>query len=218
MNETFIPFGANYYRANTPKKSEWKKDIENMREYGFNTIKVLALWRWNNPQKNVFYFEDLDELMNLAKAADMKVVINVLFDSAPAWFFRRYPDSVMITCDGRRVEPRVTAWRAIGGAPGPCYNHSEGIKARCKFLKKIVERYKDHQALYLWDLWNEPEPTCGILRKPIQSDMVCYCDTCKETTEVGTTLNCRETAIHFWIWSTGVRFIPMFLPVNLKKE
>jgi len=180
MNQNFIPFGANYYRATTPKRSEWKKDIENMREYGFNTIKVLALWRWNNPQKDGFYFEDLDELMDLAQASNIKVIINVLFDSAPAWFFSKYPDSVMITCDGRRVEPQTTAWRAIGGAPGPCYNHAEGIEARRKFMIKLVERYKNHPALYFWDLWNEPELTCGILRKPYQKDMVCYCNTCKK--------------------------------------
>ena len=26
----------------------------------------------------------------------------------------------------------------------------------------------------IWDLWNEPELTCGILREPLQSNMVCY--------------------------------------------
>lgn len=178
MSDAFIPFGAQYYRAPTPLKGEWDKDLTAFRERGFNTIKIWAQWRWNNPGENRFYFDDLDELMDTALKHDVKVVINTIFDVAPAWFFKKYPDSVMITCDSRKLGPQTTAWRQIGGAPGPCYNHEEGIRLRKEFLKETVNRYKNHPALYLWDLWNEPEMTCGILREPVQEDMVCYCDNC----------------------------------------
>lgn len=179
MTDSFIPYGFQYYRATTPLREDWEKDLENIKSYGFNTIKLFALWRWNNPKDGVYYFDDMDELMNLAHKNNLKVIINILFDLAPAWFFKKYPDSVMITCDGRRVEPQVVAHRSVGGAPGPCYNHGEGVRIRIEFLAETVRRYRDHPALYIWDVWNEPELTCGILRQPIQRDMVCYCDTCK---------------------------------------
>ena len=34
--------------------------------------------------------------------------------------------------------------------------------------------YKDHPALYIWDLWNEPELTEGIYREPKMEDLLCY--------------------------------------------
>jgi len=176
--KSFIPFGAQYYRAPTPHGSEWEKDLKNIRELGFNTVKYWAQWRWNNPGEGRYYFDDLDQLMDIAAHHGLKVIINTIFDVGPAWFYRKYPESVMITCDGRRVEPQATAWRQIGGAPGPCYNHEEGRKIRNEFLKETVIRYKDHPALFVWDLWNEPELTCGILREPEQKDMVCYCGIC----------------------------------------
>jgi len=178
MSEAFIPFGTQYYRAPTPLKKNWEKDLKLIKEYGLNTIKIWAQWRWNWPQKDKFYFDDLDQIMDIADKEGLKVVINVIFDVAPAWFFKKYPDSVMLTCDGRRVEPQATAWRQVGGAPGPCYNQYESGLLKDQFLKAVVNRYKNHPALYMWDLWNEPELTCGILREPLQKNMVCYCDNC----------------------------------------
>ena len=173
--EDFLPFGAQYYRAPTPMPGEWERDLKNFREHGFNTIKIWAQWRWNNPGENTYYFDDLDRIMDLAHENGLKVVINTIFDVAPAWFYKKFPDSVMVTCDGKRLEPQTTAWRQIGGAPGPCYHHKEGVESRRQFLQKTAERYKNHPALYLWDIWNEPELTCGIKREPGQDDMVCYC-------------------------------------------
>lgn len=105
----------------------------------------------------------------------MWVIINTIFDVAPTWFCKKYPESVMVTLDGRKLECQTTSYRQIGGSPGPCYHHKEGIKFRVEFLQAIVSRYKDHPSLYVWDLWNEPEITSGILREPVLEDMVCYC-------------------------------------------
>lgn len=176
--ENFIPFGAQYYRAPTPDRTDWERDLKNFAAQGFNTIKIWAQWRWNNPSEEAYDFSDLDVLMDLAQENKLKVVINTIFDVAPAWFYQKYPESLMITADGRAVQPQATAYRQIGGAPGPCYHHEAGIEARKSFLVKTVEHFKNHPALYVWDLWNEPELTCGIYREPIQADMVCYCDRC----------------------------------------
>ncbi len=173
--KAFIPFGSQYYRAPTPLPDQWEKDLEGIRDAGFNTIKIWAQWRWNNPKENVYDFQDLDRLMDLAHQYDLKVVINIIMDVAPAWFFKKYPESVMIQGDGRRLEPRTTGYRQIGGAPGPCYHHRLGGEIRRDFISELARRYKDHPALYIWDLWNEPELTCGIAREPNEEDMVCYC-------------------------------------------
>ncbi len=175
MTDNFVPFGAQYYRAPTPRPECWKKDLQNINKAGFNAIKIWAQWRWNNPKENEYYFSDLDQLMDLAYQNGLYVIINVIFDAAPAWFYIKYPESIMLTADGRRVGPQTTGYRQIGGAPGPCYHNKEGIHYRKLFLDELVKHFNTHPALYIWDLWNEPELTCGIFREPNQEDMVCYC-------------------------------------------
>jgi beta-galactosidase len=169
QNSSFIPFGAQYYRAPTPLSSEWETDIKNMADCGFNTIKIWAQWRWNNPRKDIFDFSDLDELMRLCEKYGLKVIINIILDVAPVWFYKLYPDSVMVTNSGDRLMSQSTAYRQIGGAPGPCYHHPEAQLYKNEFVSALAERYKGSDVLYCWDLWNEPELTCGIARKRMKN-------------------------------------------------
>ena len=180
MPDTFIPFGAQYYRAPTPNPSQWERDIANIREHGFNTIKIWAQWRWNHPKLNSFYFGDLDELMDISARNNIKVVINIIMDVAPAWFYVSHPDSLMITCDGRKVYPQTVGCRQIGGTPGPCFNHPAAKEQKRRFIRELSKRYHNHPALYMWDLWNEPEMSVSVLREPKTADLLCYCDNCKK--------------------------------------
>jgi len=174
----FIPFGAQYYRAPTPHPEHWEGDLDAFRDAGFNTLKYWAQWRWNHPKPDTFQFDDLDRLMDLAAERDLRVIINAIFDCAPAWIFRQEDDCRMLTADGRRVGPVVNACRQIGGVPGPCLNHPGAREHRLAFLEATVRRYAKHPALYLWDTWNEPEFTCCICREPRIENQVCYCEHC----------------------------------------
>jgi beta-galactosidase len=170
-----LPFGAQYYRAPTPEPSEWEHDMRAMREAGFNTIKIWAQWRWNQPKEDGYYFDDLDRLMELAEAHGLQVVINTILDCAPAWLYRKHPDCIMITSSGMPVGPVTVAHRPIGGAPGPCFHHREAMAYAQRFVSHVVRRYASHPALFAWDLWNEPELTVGLLREARVQNLVCYC-------------------------------------------
>jgi beta-galactosidase len=170
----FLPFGAQYYRAPTPKPDAWARDLANIRRHGFNTIKIWAQWRWNNPREGEFDFSDLVALMDLAAQNDLKVVINAIYDVAPAWFWRKYPDSVMVCNSGRRIEPQTSGCRQIGGVPGPSYHHPEGIEIRRTFTEALAKTFAGHAALYIWDLWNEPELTAFTAREPRLDDLADY--------------------------------------------
>lgn len=171
-----LPFGCQYYRAPTPLPSEWEKDMKNMKSHGFNTVKLWVCWRSNNPKEGVYDFWDIDCLMDLAEENNLKVILNLIFDSAPAWFMEKYPESVMVTNDGQPLYPMATACRQMGGTPGPCLHHKAGIRVREEFIRKCVERYKGHPALLCWDLWNEPEHTCAIKRETKVENLTCYCE------------------------------------------
>ena len=111
---TYIPFGAQYYRAPTPGPENWERDLTALRSQGFNTVKLWVQWRWNMPKRETYDFSDIDRLMELCGGLGLRVILNIICDVAPAWFYRDYPDSLMVAADGRRLYPQTTAYRQIG--------------------------------------------------------------------------------------------------------
>lgn len=171
-------FGVQYYRAPTPSPECWERDLKNIKENGFNSVKFWVQWRWTHRAENKFYFEDIDRLMDLANENGLKVTLNVIFDVVPQWVLKKYPDSKMVMANKMAVEPIVVSYRQIGGFPGTCYNHEAALSARMDFLRETVKRYKDHPALHMWDVWNEPEQ-CSPNRYPKEETLTCFCDNCK---------------------------------------
>lgn len=186
LKETYIPFGSQYYRAPSPHRKEWKNDLKKMSELGFNTVKFWVQWRWNNPEEDVYYWDDIDELMNLAQKYNLKVMLNTIFDVAPSWIYKKYNDASMITLSGMKVGPQTQPHRQIGGL-GYCFNHDGIAKHFFKFLKQTVERYKDHPALEIWNVGSEPELTSSMAEMRAYADdaskivdMLCYCHNCEK--------------------------------------
>ncbi|MBU2493503.1 MAG: beta-galactosidase [Bacteroidetes bacterium] len=185
LKSTYIPFGSQYYRAPSPHKEDWEKDLKNMADLGFNTVKYWIQWRWNNPSEGIYYFDDIDELMDLAHKYNLKVMLNTIFDVAPAWIYNKYEDASMVTLAGQRIGPQTQPHRQIGGL-GYCFNHDGVSKYFFEFLKAAVERYKDHPALEIWNVGSEPELTSSMAEMRAYADdvskigdMLCYCNNCK---------------------------------------
>ena len=105
--------GFQYYRAPTPDKTEWAKDLEKIASDGYNTVKYWIQWRWNEPEEGKFYFDDIDELMDLAEKNGLKVVLNIILDVSPIWLIKDYPESAMITANGVRAEGFATEYALL---------------------------------------------------------------------------------------------------------
>jgi beta-galactosidase len=171
-------YGSEYYRAPTPDRKYWADDLRRMADHGFNAVKFFVQWRWVHRGPDRWFFEDHDELMGLAGKAGLSVTINLIFDTSPVWLFDQYPDAYMITAEGQRLESKACSCRAIGGYPGPCLNHPGAWTERERFLRQVVDRYGQHPAMGMWDVWNEPESNL-YLRKPDNKTLVCYCEHCR---------------------------------------
>ncbi len=183
-------FGAQYYRAPTPEPDCWEQDLRRMAELGFNAVKYWVQWRWSQRAPlagtdvspaavgDAFYFEDLDRLMDLAAESGLAVTLNTIFDVAPLWLYARFPDAKQVMNNGQLVEPYTVGHRQIGGHPGPCYNHLGALRARQDFLAASVVHFRDHPALSMWDVWNEPELSFPQ-RTPDVDRLVCYCRHCR---------------------------------------
>lgn len=173
-------FGFQYYRAPTPHKEDWERDLKKIKSDGFNTVKLWVQWRWSNPKKGVYNWQDLDELMDIAERVGLGVVLNFILDVVPVWVAKKYPQSLMVTANGNTFYPRSTICRQIGGAPSVCLNNDKTSKIRFQFIQKAVEHFAGKKALVAWDIWNEPELTVAIKRQPKFDDLVCYCDSCQK--------------------------------------
>src|SRR5512135_85645 len=185
LSSEYIPFGSQYYRAPSPSKSEWEKDLATMASLGLNTVKFWVQWRWNAPAEGEYSFDDIDALMDLAQRNRLRVMLNTIVDVAPAWVFRKYPDASMVTLDGRRIGPQVQPHRQIGGL-GVCFNHAAVMEHLFDFLRMTIRRYREHPALEMWNVASEPELTSSMAELRLYADnakgmgdMLCYCDHCR---------------------------------------
>ncbi len=185
LSKTYFPFGSQYYRAPSPHKADWGTDLKNMADYGFNMVKFWVQWRWNNPAEDKFYFDDIDELMNLAHKYNLRVMLNTIFDVAPPWIYSKYEDASMITLSGRKIGPQTQPHRQIGGL-GYCFNNEKVTEYQFKFLRETIKRYKNHPALEIWNVGSEPELTSSMAEMRAYADdakkigdMLCYCNNCK---------------------------------------
>lgn len=166
-------FGAQYYRAPTPAPECWERDLERMRSLGMNSVKFWVQWRWSHREPDLFYFDDLDQLMDLAHSKALAVHLNLILDTSPHWFYEKYPDARVILADGRALGPFEVASRQIGGHPRPCLNHPGARMERRKFFCAAIEHFRSHPGLAAWDVWNEPD-LCGLARRPDPENLADY--------------------------------------------
>ena len=185
LSKEYFPFGSQYYRAPSPQKEDWEADLKKMSELGFNTVKFWVQWRWNNPAEGEFYFDDIDELMDLAEKYNLRVMLNTIFDVAPAWIYKKFTDASMITLSGQKIGPQTQPHRQIGGL-GWCFNHDGVTGHMIQFLSETLKRYKDHPALEIWNVGSEPELTSSMAEMRAYADnsdkmgdMLCYCHNCE---------------------------------------
>jgi beta-galactosidase len=177
---TPFPFllGAQYYRAPTPEPDCWAADLARMKQLGCNAVKFWVQWRWSHRLDDQFSFDDLDLLMDLATRSELQVTLNTIFDVAPHWLYEKYPGAKQVMNNGRVIEPYVVGHRQVGGHPGPCYNHPGARSERVIFMTAVIEHFRGHPALAMWDVWNEPELSFPQRSANIDT-LACYCPHCQ---------------------------------------
>jgi beta-galactosidase len=65
MSATDLVFGTQYYRPPFPNRETWSSDLNLIAASGMNTVKVWAVWSWIERSNGAYYFDDLDELIQL---------------------------------------------------------------------------------------------------------------------------------------------------------
>ena len=126
----------------------WKKDLEQIKSLGFNTVRCWIEWTNCEPVEGRYDFSALRTLVDLAEQVGLRVIVQVYIDSAPDWVGRKYPDSKFVASNGLAVESQA--------APGFCFDHLQVRTKILQFFSEAAKVVKDRPAFLGWDLWSEP--------------------------------------------------------------
>lgn len=114
--------------------------------WNFHRVRFSAHWDKVEPTRGKFVFDELDSLMSLAREHNAKVVL-ALGQKTPRW-----------------PECHLPAWAKE-------LPEGEYREARLRYIRAVVEAYKNHPALEIWQVENEPFLPFGKCPSFTQKDL-----------------------------------------------
>lgn len=138
MLETYAP----------EKRPAWRKDLEQIKALGFNTVRCWIEWTANEKSEGVYDFRTLEAVCDLAGEVGLRVIVQVYIDSAPDWVGAKHPESKFVSSNGVAIESQA--------APGFCFDHPGVREKILAFFAAAARAVRDRPAFYGWDLWSEP--------------------------------------------------------------
>lgn len=160
-DEPVFPYGAVYFRKSNPPEADWERDHKIAAETGMNMFRHWVMWSAVEVAPGRYDWRDYDRMLDLEAKNGIKSVLAEMITAAPEWAFRMYPDARFEAQDGYKGVPEYSGSSATGGFPGLCLDNPQ-VRARAEaFLKALAARYKDHPALYGYDIWNEGNTSGG---------------------------------------------------------
>src|SRR3984957_19405883 len=166
-----FPYGAVYFRKTNPPPEDWARDHQTAAETGMNIFRHWFMWSAIEVAPGKYDWSDYDRMMDLAANNGIKVVVEELVGCAPEWAFRKYSHARYLGSDDFVVNSTVSESSATGGFPGLCLDNPDVQALTQTFLVALVEHYRDHPALFGYDLWNEGTSFGGNPHR-----MYCYCE------------------------------------------
>jgi beta-galactosidase len=166
-----FPYGAVYFRKTNPPETDWARDHQTAAQVGMNIFRHWFMWSAIEVAPGKYDWSDYDRMMDLAAKNGIKVVLEELVGCAPEWAFRKYPHARYLGSDGFVVDSTVSESSATGGFPGLCLDNPDVQALAQTFLVALVEHFRDHPALFGYDIWNEGTSFGGNPHR-----MYCYCE------------------------------------------
>ena len=149
------PYGAVYFRKSNPPKEDWQTDYAQAQKDGMNVFRHWFLWGAIEVKPEEYDWSEYDQHMDLAAEHGMKVIISERSASVPMWLYRRRPDIFCQDRNGRTAYPQWSGSCGTGNFADICLEHEEGAAYIDGFLRELVTRYRNHEALLGYDIWNE---------------------------------------------------------------
>ncbi len=167
----WFPFGATLVSTMTrwahpgQRLAEWVKeadfDLTRMAEHGMTAVGVMMDWELAEPEEGKFDFSRHDPILEKAAKLGLRVVLWPWEEVGPRWIPRDHPDWLWEADDGGR---------ALAG----CWHHPAFRDRVHRFLRTVVERYRDNPAMLMWNVAIEPHYR-PVWEECIDSRQKIYC-------------------------------------------
>ncbi len=152
-----IAYGGDY-NPEQWDESVWEEDMRLFKLAGIDTLTVnVFAWAKLQPSEDVYDFSQLDRIMEMCKANEMKVVLATSTGAHPAWMAKKYPEVTRVDRNGAK--------RKFGARHNSCPNSPVYRKFSTALADKLAQRYAHYDNIIAWHISNEYGGEC-------------YCDNC----------------------------------------
>lgn len=150
--------GVDYYPEHWDREM-WAADADLMQTTGVKLVRLAEFaWCRLEPRDGVFEFEWLDAAIALFAERGIDVVLCTPTSCPPLWLYEKYPDSIMVGKDGRKIHTGIRGHR--------CVNHPDMLRYVRRIVERMAAHYADNRAVVAWQVDNELEA------------YFCFCERC----------------------------------------
>ena len=165
MNNPFGRFlyGGDYNPNQWPREV-WQQDMAYFKDAHINsaTINVFS-WAKIQPAEDTYYFDELDEIVEMLSKEGYDIVLATSTGAMPAWLYKKYPEVARTDYFGRHHKF------------GQRHNHCPNSLVFQKYAKALVEQLAKRYA-------HNPHVTCWHISNEYGGE--CYCENCEKAFRV----------------------------------
>jgi len=155
-----VYIGVDYYPEHWDEE-RWPIDADLMQKAGLNVVR-LAEFAWSKlePEEGIYDFSWLDEVINILKRRDIKIVLCTPTAAPPAWLIEKHPDILPVLRNGQRMP--------FGARRHYCITNKVYYYYSERIIRKLASHYKNNPQVIGWQVDNE------------FGGPKCYCDNCRK--------------------------------------
>jgi beta-galactosidase len=131
----------------------WDEDLRLLHVARCNVVSIgIFSWAKLEPAEGTFDFGWMDRIIEKLTTGGIRFVLATPGGAKPAWMAQRYPETLRVTEDRRRL-----LW---GDRHNHCFT-SPVFREKCRIINtKLAERYGSHPHLAMWHVNNEYGGEC----------------------------------------------------------
>ncbi len=153
-----LHLGAAYYPEHWPEE-RWAEEVRLMRAAGLSVVRMGEFaWSTFEPSEGEYHFDWMDRAIDLLAKSNIQTVLGTPTAAPPAWLVQKYPDTLAVDENGRRVQ--------FGNRCHYCVTSPEFHQLTRRIVSAMAEHFGPNPAVIGWQLDNE-------------YNRVCYCDRCR---------------------------------------
>ncbi|NLI61105.1 MAG: beta-galactosidase [Clostridiales bacterium] len=160
---TRILYGGDYNPNQWPREI-WDEDMRIFKKARINSASInIFSWAKIQPSEETYYFDELDEIVEMLSKEKYDIVMATSTAALPAWMVKRYPEVTRTDYYGRKHK--------FGKRHNACPNSLVYQKHAKALAEELAKRYGGNKYITCWHINNEYGGEC-------------YCENCEKAFRV----------------------------------